>query len=306
MSINSTTCSANGSTSPILLEKTQWNEEWKRLQALRRKQDSNEFWNKRAKDFDRPDRVSPYVEEFMRRAALDAGDTVLDMGCGTGSIAIPLARAGHNVIAADFSDGMLSELNRRIATAQVHTVTPLHMAWEDNWKATGVKEKSVDVVLASRSLAVLDLESALDKMSVTARKKCVATMTCGYSPRMDSRILEICGLENKYGRDYQYAWNILVNKGYSPECSFINSARKDTFNSFAEAHTDFGRMIDDVAHLHSVQQIEDAYRRLDAWLEAELVENEQAGQLDEKGYPQGALRLREARIVPWAFLSWQV
>lgn len=306
MPINSTTYSVNGSESPILLGSADWNSEWKRLQDMRRKKDSTDFWNKRSKDFDRPDKVSPYVQEFIARCALQSEDVVLDMGCGTGSIAVPLARAGHKVVAADFSEGMIGELRKRMQAAQVEGVTPLVMAWEDNWQEYGVGEKSVDVVLASRSLSVADLGEALDKMCVTARKKCAATMTCGCSPRMDSRILGICGLENKHGRDYQYAWNILTNRGYAPTCSFIYSLRKDTFETFEDAQKDFGRMLDDVSHFYTEDQMAQAYERLAAWLEAELMDNEEAGQIDEKGYPQGRLRLRQTRVIPWAYLEWSV
>ena len=36
---------------------------------------------------------------------------VFDMGCGTGALAVPLGLAGHKVVAADFSRGMLDRMS---------------------------------------------------------------------------------------------------------------------------------------------------------------------------------------------------
>lgn len=306
MPTNNTRYSVNGEDSPILLGVHDWNAEWMLLQEMRRKADDKVYWNKRAKDFDDPDRLSPYTQEFLRRANIPSGSTVLDMGCGTGSIAIPLARQGCKVIAADFSEEMLSETQRRVEVSNTENVETLCMSWEDNWEDFGLSANSVDVVIASRSLAVRDLAQALDKMSSTASEMCCATMTSGNSPRMDARILAVCGLEQRYGKDYQYAFNILANKGYMPSCTWILSERKDTFDSAEEAYADFKRMIDDVADTYPPQAIDEAVDLLHVWISNNLIANEDAGKPDGKGYEQKSLTLREPRIIPWAFLSWRV
>lgn len=79
-----------------------WNGEWMRLQAARHRADDSFEWDKRARHF-RPLETAPYAQDFIKLLALEPGESVLDMGCGAGSIAIPLAQAGHSVIAADFS-----------------------------------------------------------------------------------------------------------------------------------------------------------------------------------------------------------
>ena len=40
-------------------------------------------------------------------SALSAGGSVLDAGCGTGRVAIELARRGHEVVGVDLDPGML-------------------------------------------------------------------------------------------------------------------------------------------------------------------------------------------------------
>ena len=52
---------------------------------------------------------------FWRRIALEAGGPVLELGCGTGRIFAPLARAGVNLVGIDRSAAMLDRARRRLA-----------------------------------------------------------------------------------------------------------------------------------------------------------------------------------------------
>ncbi|WP_207455414.1 class I SAM-dependent methyltransferase [Azospirillum sp. SYSU D00513] len=67
------------------------------------------------------------VAFYKERAAADGGP-VLEIGCGTGRLTIPLARAGHEVWAVDVSDAMLAQLRAKLAAepeavrARVHAV----------------------------------------------------------------------------------------------------------------------------------------------------------------------------------------
>ena len=78
------------------------------------------------------------------------------------------------MVAADFSQGMLDMLNRDLAAlglASRELVDVKLMSWEDDWEACGVGPKSVDVALASRSMATPDIARALEALSRTARKR---------------------------------------------------------------------------------------------------------------------------------------
>src|SRR5262245_6565600 len=50
---------------------------------------------------------------FWRRVALEAHGPVLELGCGTGRVAVPLARAGAHVVGVDRSGAMLERAARR-------------------------------------------------------------------------------------------------------------------------------------------------------------------------------------------------
>jgi SAM-dependent methyltransferase len=59
---------------------------------------------------------------LWRELAERHGDPILDIGAGTGRVALDLARAGHRVTALDSDSELLSELQRRADKEQVETV----------------------------------------------------------------------------------------------------------------------------------------------------------------------------------------
>jgi SAM-dependent methyltransferase len=51
---------------------------------------------------------------FWRRVAAAAGGPVLELGCGTGRVTVPLARAGISLVGIDLSDPMLRRARARL------------------------------------------------------------------------------------------------------------------------------------------------------------------------------------------------
>ena len=133
-----------------LLTTTDWNAEWMQLQKARRHRDSSVYWNERAKTFTSKDYPNPYVNSFLERAGVAPEESVFDMGCGTGALALPLGEAGHAVTAADFSEGMLSILRGELEARGIKSVHCEQMSWEDDWEEHGIAPKSHDVCTASR------------------------------------------------------------------------------------------------------------------------------------------------------------
>ena len=305
------------STPASLLMSTDWNAERMRLQEERRQPDSPAWWDARAKHF-RPQETSPYARDFLALAAVRPGERVLDMGCGSGTLAIPLALAGHDVIAADFSQRMLDELQRAAHEAKVPaqtlvrgssqsapasshslpgTVALRRLAWDDDWAAAGLEEKCVDVAVASRSLATHDMRAALLKLEGAARRRCCVTLACNAGPRYDAAVLDAVGVSVGESVDYLYAFNILAQMGRAPEVRYLDSYRKDTFDTLEEGVADFARMLE-----HGNEEKVPALR---SYLAAHMVENPETGQPGPKGRLQGRYTLDHERLVRWAFISWE-
>lgn len=288
------------------LTTTDWNEEWITLQDARRAADDASYWDERSKTFHKSGKPSPYANLFIEYAQIAPKDTIFDMGCGNGALSIPLAIAGHEVIAADFSRGMLDSLE---AEAQCHgnlSIDVRQFSWEDDWAAHGMSPKSVDVAIASRSIATHNLKESLMKLNEVARKRCCITLPVGSSPRTDAAILSAIGIQADLGKDFVYAFMILQHCGLLPEVRYIPSTRHDTFASTDEAFESLKRMVLDAGReLLDEQEMTQALNRLHTWVNENVMANPHEGQCGADGLPEKALVLRQERKVVWAFISWQ-
>lgn len=269
----------------------EWNDAWKERQASRPAPHDAAFWDERAHSFTTKDAPGSYTDRFLTLAAVRPGETVFDMGCGTGNLSVPLGAEGHEVLAADFSPVMLDRLRETLQAEGITSVHPLLLSWEDDWAAAGVEPESYDVCLASRSIATADLGDSLAKLTAVARRRACATLATGISPRIDDAMLRDIGVEAHPDLDYLYAIAILAARGYAPELTYISTERADSFPSFEDAYAKYARMVEAVMREDSPER-RAALERLRGWLDANLA---------EKG---GELTLKHPRSVKWAFISW--
>lgn len=301
-------------------------EEWRRLDGRRRKPDSQDHWDERAKSFSFKDTPDAYLQSFISKAGITGKETVLDMGCGTGSLAVALAAMDCSVISADFSKGMLDRLRSKAAErgmlweggasgfasggstagdaelylseVQAGKILPLHMSWEDDWANYGLGEGSVDVAVASRSVITHDLEDSLKKLSAVARERVCVTVGTGVSPRVDMRVARAMGLELERHNDALFVFGIASNLGYEPTVSYIHSPRSKSYISPDEAYYSLLKTRDYLADTADQVSVEESACRLRNFLADHLVEIEEDG--------TRCWTLDQPRVVPWAFISWDV
>lgn len=301
-------------------------EEWRKLDGRRRTPDSQKHWDERAKSFSFKDTPDAYLQSFISKAGITGEESVLDMGCGTGSLAVALASMGCSVVAADFSTGMLDRLRSKAAERGVlweggssglysgdssaggakispseieaGKILPLRMSWEDDWANYGVEENSVDVAVASRSVITRDLEDSLKKLSAVACEKVCVTVGTGLSPRVDMRVARAMGLELERHNDALFVFGIASDLGYEPTVSYIHSPRTKSYISPDEAYYSLLRTRDYLADTIDQISVEESACRLRNFLADHLVE------IEEDGTKRWALD--QSRVVPWAFISWDV
>jgi SAM-dependent methyltransferase len=72
-------------------------------------------------------RLQPAGEPELVHATVPAGAAVLDLGCGTGRVAVPLADLGHRVVGVDDSAEMLAQLSPDVDGVR-STIEDLHLA----------------------------------------------------------------------------------------------------------------------------------------------------------------------------------
>lgn len=264
-----------------------WAELWRELQREKGASDNSSYWDKRAPKYAKIAGHSSYSKEFLSRAGLQPGDTVLDMGCGSGTLTIPLAQQGHHVYAADFSQGMLDQLVERTdelgLTEYVH---PMHLAWSDDWDAADVPR--CDIAFASRSIATDDLQDSLQKLDAHARQRVCISLTTGLSPKVDGFLLNVMGREQPKYPDFVFGLLILWQMGIRADLSFIDSTRTSNFQSFDEA-------ID--KNCDCIEATKEERDRLIAYSKEHLHEV-----VDEDGASHW--EYDHTRVTSWAFLAW--
>ena len=296
-------------TAGQLLIETDWAEEWKRVQRSRKHVDCPDRWNKRAPSFGGALFSSPYADQFIELLNLQPGDTVFDMGCGNGAIAIPLAKAGFHVVARDFSEGMLAGLAEAAAASGEEVAARIdaaRMAWEDDWEAAGLTPAFADVAFASRSMITSDLGAAIAKLSWAAKRFACATISTGYTPMMSPTMLRDLGISRVPAYDFAYTFNILMQLGYSPEVRYIVHDRFISFDSLDEGEEQLLAQLEHAQTYCDAEELRVAATRLRAWMEERVQPNEFGGMLNRHGKPEGRLKIQMHDDIRWAFLKWDV
>ena len=192
-------------------------------------------WDNRAKDFSESAGTSSYVDSFISYLAPEKGMSILDMGCGAGTLALPFARMGLEVIAADLSPGMLEVMQEAVQTEGLAGIRSVELdfnaPWEV-WEAAGITEDCVDLAIASRSTAVDDLWAAFEKLERAARERVIVTMATEYSPRHAMRMGTVVEGGIPYIPSYIYATNILMQMGRYPTIRYIDSDKIEESGAF--------------------------------------------------------------------------
>ena len=219
--------------------------------------DSRDYWNRRAATFTRT-ATCDYELWLMRLLALDPTDTLLDMGCATGTLAVPLARAGHRVHACDFAEAMLAILNQRAAQESLPITSHL-LAWDDDWQAAGLGENSVDVAFASRSLMAADVQPYICKLDLAARVKAAVVVPGGSLPSADPQLLAHLGRPAAPPRAVESVKRVLADLGRVPVLSTTTTLRPMRFASFEEGLANLRRLAGPEPFSAQEQELFEAY-----------------------------------------------
>jgi 2-polyprenyl-3-methyl-5-hydroxy-6-metoxy-1,4-benzoquinol methylase len=129
-------------------------------------------WQDKAREFQEAVRqrwVKPDSSRDFIAADLDQhpGETVLDIGAGSGAWTVFLAQRARHITALDPSLAMLDLLRENVAAAGLTNVTIVDGGWPEADVAPH------DVVLCSHALyGVADFEAFVRKMEATARRRC--------------------------------------------------------------------------------------------------------------------------------------
>jgi len=243
-----------------------WSEVWRRKLTSsswwRRRQSIEGFWDKLARHYSevakrRLEEVP--LNELVKLLDVDENSTVLDVGGGPGTHAIPLAKVVKEVTVVEPSRGMIECLKENMESEGVHNIRIVNKRWED------VELGEVgqhDAVLASHSLAMLDLDDALLKMHRAARRRVVIMMFAGprlgFYPELYERLFN-----EKFvpGPDYIDVYNVLYDLGIYANVTVKSVKREETYRTIDEAVRRVASwlMVDEADRVDVVREVLERY-----------------------------------------------
>ena len=184
-----------------------WVEFW--AEKLANKQDKN--WDAAASGFYRRTKKDDYNDALHSKLILEKEDTVLDVGCGEGSVTIPIANRVKKVIGLDSSTKMLEYLNKRADENSITNIeTILKPIEEIKYEDIG----DVDVVVCSRSLnGIVPIDKVLNELNKIANKYVFITIFGPENKKIEKDFDRELGIKTEDFPDYNYFFNILFNMG---------------------------------------------------------------------------------------------
>jgi ubiquinone/menaquinone biosynthesis C-methylase UbiE len=121
----------------------------------RRIRDERRFWSRQAPKYDNWIKNSFDAQYDIFRAkfksAVEADDSILEIGTGTGDIALNIAPKCKNVIGIDISPEMISEANKKLAESKVRNVK---FQIEDAYNLS-FEDDTFDKVICSNALQTM-------------------------------------------------------------------------------------------------------------------------------------------------------
>lgn len=261
-----------------------WNILWQQARedkSWRSKGESD--WDRRAAAFAEKTGESTYAQTFLTLLRPEPDWSVLDVGSGPGTLALPLAPLVRRVTCLDFSANMLAILQARAANQQLANISTCKGSWTDDWQGLGLGRH--DVVIASRSLAVTDLGAALRRLTAFARRLVAVTDKVGHGP-FDPEAFAAIGRPLNSGPDYLYTVNLLHQMGFLATVDFIRLEEVKPYPSLDQALARYAWMFPDLGatetealrhYLHSIATI-----RAD-----------------------GSITLQSRHVPTWAYISWR-
>jgi len=176
------------------------------------------------------------VNDQLARLPFPAGSTVLDIGAGPGTLAVPLAAAGCKVTAVEPAPPMQAALAEyKMALGVDGDIPVISKVWEQVNPA-GIGQ--FDYVLSSFAMSVPDLKDALLKMNAVCKKEVHIFWFLSAPPweQINETLWKKLHNEEYYGRPLAgLIWNALYQSGIFANLEVLPLSDSHYYETFEEA-----------------------------------------------------------------------
>lgn len=179
------------------------------------------------------DRVSRTLKELE----IKSHSRVLDIGAGPGNLAIPIAKLVKFVTTVEPSKGMNSVMKTNMQEENVDNIITVEKTWEEV-SLTSDLSPPYDLVIASMSLGMDDIEAAIIKMNQVCNGVITLFWHAG-TPGWEAMPKEIWpklfGKQYHGGPKSDVLFQVLYQMGIYPETSVSLNHFKETFPTLEAA-----------------------------------------------------------------------
>ena len=241
-----------------------------------------DFWEKRAPAFADHAKKTRYANEFLKLMTPEPDWTILDMGCGGGSLAIPLSPQVKKITAVDFSPSMIAIVKRICGEKNITNIETILGEWDDNWSRLGIG--TYDVAMASRSLRAENCEPYIRKLMYAARRRIYISAPVGSGP-IDTRMLEFAGRKTSHKSDYRQFLSVFEKLDIRVNLDFIEENHSNRWPSLEDAIKDNHWMFFGITP--------EEEEKLRIYMKENLIQTDSGVQLEYE------------RICRWAVMWWE-
>ncbi|MDL2246614.1 class I SAM-dependent methyltransferase, partial [Methanobrevibacter sp. OttesenSCG-928-K11] len=236
------------------------------------KKDKGKDWNKVAGTFKKAAQKDDYQDTLFKELILDKNDTVLDIGCGEGTITIPLAKKVKKVIGLDSAPKMLELLEDK---AKKENITNIETVLSDIEDIPSKNLENIDVVIASRSLnGIIPIDETLKYLNEIANKYVFITLFGPENWNFEKEFQKYLGKKPKSFPGYNYMFNILFNMGIYANIKRLNITSQREYKNIEEA-MDNGKFRLDLLNNEEKEKLRE-------YLNKNLIKNPKTGKLYSK------------------------
>lgn len=211
-------------------EEIDWAYFWeKKLEA---KEDRKKDWDKAAPNFGKSAIRDNYDKELISKLILDSEDTLLDLGCGEGSISLQLYDKVKSITAIDSSSKMIELYDKKIKKEEIKNIKTIKADITDiNIDNIGHH----DIILASRSLnGILNIQETIANINEIANKYVFITVFGPNNWKVEKDFYESIDKEYSEFPSHRYLFNILVDMGIYPNIENLDIGKHREYRDIDE------------------------------------------------------------------------